>query len=98
MRMIGKVSSLETQPERADVQFEDDTHTDTCAMGKGCYIEHYLDRCFIFKPFLDFYEGQKVPILNALYCYDDKYGECYIICVNQALYFKDEEVALMSNF
>ena len=50
------------------------------------------------KPFLDSYDGQNVPIVNALYAYDDQDGQSYIICVNQALYFKEEEVALMSTF
>ena len=78
--------------------FEDDTHADTCAVVKGCYIKHYLDWYCIVKPFLDLYEGKKVPIVNAFYFYHDQYGQSYIICVNQALYFKYEEVALMSTF
>ena len=96
-RLIGKVSSVETQPEHAEVLFEDDTHSDTFALVKGCYIEHYLDRYCIVKTFMDLYEGQKLPIVNALYCYDDQYVQSYIVCVNQALYFKDEEVSLMPN-
>ena len=44
------------------------------------------------------YEGKKVPIFNALYGYDDQYGQYNIMCVNQALYFKGEVVALMSTF
>ena len=98
MRFIGKVLSVERQLEHADVQFEDDTHTYTYAVGKGFYKEHYLDQYFIVKPFLDSYEGKKFPIFNTLYCFDNKYGQSYITCVNQALYFEDEEVALMSTF
>ena len=97
-RIIEKGSSVETQPERGEVQFEDDTNADTCDVGKGCYIEHYLDRYCIVKPFLDSYEEKEVPIINALYCYDDQDGQSYNICINQALYFKDEEVALMLTF
>ena len=44
---------------------------------------------------MDSYEGLKVPIVNVLHCYYDQDGQSYIICVNQELYFKDEEVALM---
>ena len=71
---------------------------DTYTVLKGCYTKHYLDRCCIVEPFLDSYDGQKLPIVNELYCYDDQYGPSYTVCVNQELYFKDEEVALMSNF
>ena len=67
-------------------------------MGKGCYIENYLDWYCIVKPFLDSYEGQKLLIVDVLYCYDDQDGQSYIICFNQAFYFKDEEVALMYTF
>ena len=41
---------------------------------------------------MDFYEGQKVMIVNALFCYENKDSQSYIICVNQALYFKGEDV------
>ena len=80
---------MKTQPERADVLFEDYTHADTCAVVKGCYIKHYLDQYFIVNTFLDYYEGKKLLIVNALYCYDDQDGQSYIIFVTQALYFKD---------
>ena len=32
-RIIGKVTSVETQPEGVEAQLEDDTDTDTCAVG-----------------------------------------------------------------
>ena len=44
------------------------------------------------------YEVQRVLIFNALYCYDNQYGQYYIICVNWGLYFKDEELEIMSTF
>ena len=58
LRLIGKLYIVKTQTERVDVRFEDDTRTDTCAVGNGCYIEHYSDRYCIFNPFLFSYEGQ----------------------------------------
>ena len=89
---------METQPERTEVQFEDSDHPYTCTVGKGCYTKHYLNQYCIVKHFMDSYEGQKVTIVNALYCYDNQDVQSYIICVNQALYFKYEEVALTSTF
>ena len=80
------------------MRFEDENHADTYAVGKGLYTEHYLYWYFIVKPFLDLYEGKNLPIVNALYCYDNQDGQYFIICVNQALYFKDEEVVLMWTF
>ena len=56
-RLVVKFSSVETQPESAYVIFEDDAHVYTCDVGKGCYIERYLDWYFIIKPFLDSFEG-----------------------------------------
>ena len=72
MRLIEKLLSRDTQPELAEAQFEDDTHADMCDMEKGCYIKNYLDRYCIVNPFMDSYEGQKVPTVNALYCYDNQ--------------------------
>ena len=66
-KLVGKVSSLETQPENAEVQ-----HADTCADGKTCYIEHYLDQYYIVDLFLDLYGVNDVPIVNALYRYHDQ--------------------------
>ena len=97
-RLIGKVSSVGTQLERAEVKFKDDNHANTCVVGKGCYNKHYLDRYCIVRPFLDLYEGQKVPIVNAFCFNDDQDGQSYIICVNKALYFRYEKVALMFTF
>ena len=57
-----------------------------------------MDQYCIIKIVLYFYEGQKLPIDNAMYFYDDQYGQSYIICANQELYFKDGNVALMSTF
>ena len=71
-RLIEKLLSVDTEPEREEVQLEDDTHAYTCAVGKGCYIEHYLDRYWIVKPFLYLYEGQKLMIVNEFDCYDDQ--------------------------
>ena len=94
-RLIGKISSVETRPERVEVRFEDDTHADKCAVDKECYIEKYLYQYCIVKQFLDLFEGKKLPIVNTLYCYDYQDGQSYIICVKQAQYFKYEEVVLM---
>ena len=75
LRIIVKLFGAETQPERAVVLFEDYTHMDTYTVLKGCYTKHYLDRCCIVEPFLDSYDGQKLPIVNEFYCYDDQYGQ-----------------------
>ena len=96
-RIIGIVLSVETQLECAEVQFEDYTHVYMCAVGKLWYIKYYFYLYCILNPFLELYEGKKVATANALYCYDNHDGHSYIICGNQALYFKDEEMALMSS-
>ena len=55
-RLIVKIYSVDTQTERVEVQFNDDTHAYMCYVGKYCYIKHYLDQYCIIKPFLDLYE------------------------------------------
>ena len=55
LRLMGKFSSVDTQPERADVRFEGDTHASTCAVVKVCYIKRSLDCSCISKPFMDSY-------------------------------------------
>ena len=97
-RIIGIVLSVETQLECAEVQFEDYNHVYMCAVGKLWYIKYYLYLYCILNPFLELYEGKKVATANALYCYDNQYGQYYIICVNWGLYFKDEELEIMSTF
>ena len=57
-RLIVKIYSVDTQTERVEVQFKDDTHIYTCFVGKYCYTEPYLDWYCIVKPFLDSYEGK----------------------------------------
>ena len=55
LRILEKVSSVDSKLKCAEVRFKDDTHKETCDVVKGFYIEHYLDRYFIVKNFLDSY-------------------------------------------
>ena len=77
-----------------ELHSEENTQTDTRAVVIRCDIKHYLDRHSMVNAFLEYYEGTNVPIVNVLCSYDDYNGYSYIVCVNQYLYFKDENVAL----
>ena len=77
---------------------EDDTHADTCAVGAGFYVIEYLDRYCMVNAFLGSYGSKKVPLVNGAYAYDAPDGMSYLICINQALYFGKEDVALLSTW
>ena len=76
--------------------FEDDSHTDTCLLGKGwrtLILHKYSGNISRFSEDI----GQlELPIVNATYIARTEYEDEVIIRINQALSKPDEEVLLMS--
>lgn len=73
-----------------------DSHADTCCVGRHALIVSRAYKSVTVTPFLaSLGTVEKVPIVTAALAYDDPSGITYILILNQTLYFKEMEHALL---
>lgn len=70
-----------------------DTHADTLCAGKNCTLMYYTNRACDVMPYSESYDAKTdVPIVTACTAYQDpKTGQTYILVLNEALWFGDDD-------
>jgi len=65
-----------------------DTHANMVVLGKNCYVTRDTGRIAEVQPFsLEYKALQKVPIIDAIVQYDDRYlGKTYLLVFKNALF------------
>ena len=77
---------------------EDDTHADTCYLGKGWRVVTEHDYTTEVSGFTDGIGSVNLPVVDALGVATTKDGREVILRINQALYQEGEDRSLLSTF
>ena len=87
-------------PEQSDgpSRNEDDSHADTCVVGKNFLVLHQTKRTVTVEPFSpDLGTVEEVPIVSAVTAYEcDRTGRVYLLVIHEALHMPQLQNSLLS--
>jgi hypothetical protein len=84
-------SNRQRQDSLRHEKCELDSQADTCCVGSTFKVIKYTGQVCNVYPYSPKYKPRTdIPVVKAVTAYDHPYSETFILCLNQALYFRDE--------